>query len=482
MTADPGAAGGGIAGVFARLFGEGSIAQQFLLWGVLQQVAGSLMGPYLQALSNDVNAAHPEMPLALGELTTAVRRGTMSKDAAAHQAAEQGVSADDFDVLLEVTEILLSPADAALAVLRGIMTEAQGVAAAAKAGVTPNTFDILVANTGEPPAPDELLQLWRRGKLDTATLEKGIRQSRVRDEWIPTVKELGVVPPTPSDILNALLQGQTDFATGKSLYEKLGGDPDYFQLMFDSHGNAPTPDEAGVMANRGIIPWTGTGPAAVTFEQAFLEGPWRNKWLDAFRKMVEYLPPPRTVTAMLKNGSLTDDQAHELLMKTGLSDALASAYIADAHITKTTVQRDLTVSQVGTLYKDQAIDHAQGQGMLTDLGYTTADADFILLTYDVARVESALETAIGRVHTRYTGHTIDRTTASNDLDTLGVPSNQRDALLDIWDTEREATVKRLTAAEVKKAMQEGFIKEADAIDRLHAMGYIDPDADIYLQI
>jgi hypothetical protein len=52
------------------------------------------------------------------------------------------------------------------------------------------------------------------------------------------------------------------------------------------------------MANRGIIPWSGSGPRSTSFEQAFLEGPWRNKWLGPFRKAAEYFPPPRTITAM----------------------------------------------------------------------------------------------------------------------------------------------------------------------------------------
>ena len=108
---------------------------------------------------------------------------------------------------------------------------------------------------GEPPSALDMLQLMRRGKVTRDEVVKAVKQSRIKNEWIDTILELGIEVPTPTDILRATLQGQIGHEDGRALYQKLGGDPEYFQLMFNTEGSAPTTNEAAQMANRGIIPY-----------------------------------------------------------------------------------------------------------------------------------------------------------------------------------------------------------------------------------
>lgn len=390
---------------------------------------------------------------------------------------------DEFARMLVVlSEVPLPAADAALALLRGNISQEKADATAKLNGVSAEDFKILVDNTGEPPSLDALLQLWRRGHLSTAELEKGIRQSRVRDEWIPAVKQLGIIPPSPADALDAYLKGQIGEGEAKARYDQAGGDPTWFTAAYNAAGEAPSPVQAGEMANRGIIPWTGTGPGVVSFEQAFLEGPWRNKWLKPFREVVEYLPPPRTVTALLNQGAITIAQAQTLLQRQGLSADLAKAYTLESSHTKTAKQRDLTVSNIETLYADQAIDNGTASGMLVALGYDDNEAAFILTTVDFRRISQALSQAVGAVHTAYVNHRIDRSTASTQLDGLDVPSAQRDQLLTVWDNERTTRVRVLTEAQVHSAFKKGLIDEAGAAVRLIQMGYSPEDAAILLQL
>lgn len=384
--------------------------------------------------------------------------------------------------LVALSSVPLSVADAALALLRGHMDTAEAQQVADLNGVSHHDLQVLVDNTGEPPALDALLGLWRRGKLDDAGLEKGIRQSRVRDEWIPTIKQLGIIPPSPADALDAYLKGQVSESEAKSRYIQAGGDPTWFTNAYNANGEAPTPVQAGDMANRGIIPWTGTGPDSISFEQAFLEGPWRNKWLEPYRKSVEYLPPPRTVTALLNEGAITIAEAQDLLQRQGLSADLAKAYTLESSHTKTKKQRDLTVGQIETLYRDQAIDNTTASTMLVSLGFDATEAAFILTTVDFARISQALSEAIGAVHTAYTNHRIDRATASGQLDGLNVPSGQRDQLLTVWDNERATRVKVLTEAQIHSAVKKDLMSLDDAINRLVQMGYSADDAAILLAL
>jgi hypothetical protein len=428
----------GITDVLGGLLGKESMARQFFVWNVAGAIVNAGLEPYLTALSSDVNAKNPLKPL--------------------------------------------SPNDLADMVVRGVIEHAEAALEAAKSGVDQKDFDLLVTNTGEPPSALDMLQLMRRDEVSRDDVIRAIKQSRIKNEWIETILKLGVEVPTPADILRATLQGQIGNDEGRALYIKLGGDPQYFQLMFDTEGSAPTPTEAAQMANRGIIPWEGRGAGVVSFEQAFLEGPWRDKWETAFRKSAEYFPPPRTVTAMYNSGALNKTDAADLLARQGLSPVLIAAYLSDAAKAKTAKFKDLAAATIGTLYQDQAIGDDEAKSMLMKLKYDATEADFIILTWQLQREEKFRSTAISTTHTQYINHKIPRDKASALLDQFHVPSNQRDYLLSLWDQEQSAKVTLLTPAEIKKAVNKLGLDPQWGLDRLVQRGYTLEDAQIYMAI
>lgn len=376
----------------------------------------------------------------------------------------------------------LSPADAALATLRGAMDQQTAYDIGRKNGVSEGDMDVLIANTGEPPATDALLMLWRRGQIDDATLERGIRQSRVRDEWIPQIKQLGVMPPSPAEIIDSLVTGQTDQATARRRYQEAGGDPTWFETAWHTGGEAPTPNELAVLANRGLIPWKGTGADVVSYEQGFKESRFKDKYEPYFRQLHVYLPPPRTVTALLNSGAIDKAEATKLLLEQGLDAALVAAYVDDSHRQKTVKQRELAVSEIELLYQERAITLQDATDTLTGLGYDADDAAFILQIADLQRLRKYTDAVITAVHSKYTHHMIDRSTASSDLDKVGIAAEQRDALLALWDIEASATVKRLTEAQIVSAAKKGIITAAEALAMLTDQGYPQLDATLLLLI
>src|SRR5574337_542374 len=442
---------------------------------------GTIMNNFLAPYAYAAVYADPHLIPDIGTLATINAHNAMTGEILVKSARELGYSEQWFQALTLAAQSV-PDITTLIELLRGSISEARARQVADLNGISHDDLGVIVDNTGEPPAVEELLGLWRRGAIGEAELERGIRQSRVRNEWIPAVKQLGIIPPSPADALDAYLKGQIGEGTAKQRFEQAGGDPTWFQTAYDAAGEAPSPVEAGEMANRGLIPWTGTGPGVVSFEQAFLEGPWRNKWLKPFRAVVEYLPPPRTVTALLNEGAITVAEAQDLLQKTGLTPELAKAYTLESSHTKTRKQRDLTVSQIETLYRDQAIDQATATAMLVSLGYDDTEAAFIVTTVDFQRISTALSQAVGAVHTAYTNHRIDRATASGQLDGLQVPAGQRDQLLTVWANERATRVRVLTEAQVHAAFKKGILDQDGAMTRLVQMGYSDQDAAILLQL
>lgn len=429
---------GGLKDLAGGLLGSGSVARQMLVWNVLGNVVSAATGPFTRALADDLNAMTPVVPLSPADLADMVVRGVAGLDWATGQAARSGFSKEN--------------------------------------------FALMTTNSGEAPAIQEMLSLLRRGKIDRPTMEHAIRQSRIRDEWIDTVLEMGLQEPTPTDVLEALLKGQIDQATAQDLYVKLGGDITYLQMLYDTRGEGPSPNEAAMMARRGIIPWDGLGPDKTTYEQAVHEGMFRNKWANAFRGLSNYVPPPRTVSALYAEHAVTQAEALKLFEQAGLSPDLAGAFLAGASKTKTAVHRNLAVGTIDALYQQRAIDQAQAVGLLQALGYDQGEATFILLVADMKRYEHYVTTAIAAIHTQYVSHKIGSGTASNLLDQLGLASTERDHLLALWLLERGARVKVLTPSEVRKAAANGIITQDVALARLVDDGYSTDDATIYLKL
>lgn len=411
-----------------------------------------------------------------------VNRGILPENNATGYLQALGYTPDVYNQLMRLRNAILSPADAALAELRGNLDHETALKIAADNGLTPDQYQVVFDNTGEPPPIDQMVSLWRRGIIETDSLDKAIRQSRVRDEWIDTIHKFSIIPPSPVDMLEAYLEGQLDESQAHALYEKLGGDPDYFTILYNTRGSSPTPVELGDLANRGIIPWDGTGPNVVSFQQGFLEGPWRNKWLDVFKKLAVYLPPPRTITAMVREGSLSDEKGLELLQAQGLDSELAAAYIVSAHHQKTQTERDLTVSEILTLYTDSAIDAQQAGGMLVGLGYNQESANFLIQYADLQRVRKYFEAAISKVHTLYVNHHISKNDVVNQMNAIGAPSGQITQLISLWDLERESNVTLLTATQIRSAMKKSLLTQDEAQSRLEERGYRPEDAAIFLQL
>ena len=394
----------------------------------------------------------------------------------------------------------LPPELLATMVVRGWIDQGAGQAEALKAGIDQGDFDNMVANARNPISPEEAAVALRRqiiphdAAADVPSFLNAIRQGNLGDQWAPVIEELAKQIPTPADILQAVLEGQVPAGVDPvALYERVGGvanDPidgfDWYTLMFNTRGSAPSPNEAATMANRGIIPWDGQGPGVTSFYQAFLEGPWRNKWEPAWRSLAEYLPPPRTVTAMVRSGSLTPAQGLSLLEKQGLTPDLAQAYIADATHSKAATQKNISLTTVLGMYEAKQIDAPTATGFIVQLGYTAAEAAAELAYADFTRSHKGLTAAVNRVGAAYLAKKIDATQATAALAQLGVPGDAITQYIQTWEVERTTQVKTLTESQIVAAFHYNVYSadpaqnQATAQAELVNLGYTAYDAWVLL--
>ena len=432
-----------IGGTAGRLFTKGSVAEQIFVWGVLAGVVEALGEPGLNALRQLALAAAQNTPL--------------------------------------------SPAELADAVLKGHIPMDRGAGEATLSGLERERFEILVNSLGEPPGLTFLLEANRRGFIPTSgagaqatSLEQGVVESRLHPKWTDVVKQMSLTPIPVSDAVDAVIEGQIAYQDGEHIAFLGGIKAEDFRILVNTRGRPPSPVELNVLHKRGLIPLEGTGPDVLSVQQGIFEGATKDKWWRAIAALAEYVPPPRTVTALVREGSITDQQALALFQKSGLDQELATAYLHSAHHQKLAASKELAKGDVEQLYRDQLISHEQATAMLGALGFTAQEAAFLLQLQDVKRAVQFLNQAIARVHTLYVNHKLEKSAASTTLDALRVPSSQRDDLLTTWDIERSANLRVLTAAEIASAFNFGVLDQDTAIQELVKIGYVPFDAWVLL--
>lgn len=425
------------------LLGDDGAIRQILLWSVVGQLIAPVLAPVAQAISSHV-----------WEAATSAGGGVVS--------------------------VPLSPAEAALGVLRGTIDQGTGLSIAGKSGIDGDDFQRMIDNTGEPISPQEALELLRRGKIDQPTLERAIRQSRVRDEWIPAILDLAYEPMTVADAVAAAVEEQLPYDVARAKAAAAGLDVTDFDTLVQTRGRPPGPSELLELVRRGIIPQDGTGPGVLSLEQGIAESDVKTKWVPAYRALLEYMPPPRTITALERQGVITPTQAQQMYQAAGLTPELAAAYSASATTTKLTKQREITEAQLLEMYSEQFMSAAEVTPQLIGLGYTEAEVTTLLSWEDAKREYSLLKTAIGKIHTLFVNRKIGTTTATNALNALGVASAQQEQMFTTWTIERETRVPTLTAAQIGAGVQYQVIGADQGLQALQDLGYTPWDAWFYL--
>lgn len=436
-----GARGGGAGGGLGSLFKGGAVAEQLLVWGVLNQLLGTVLAPPLMFLSRGVNS--------------------------------------------EMQAVPLSPPLLADLVVRNVMSDADATNYAKQSGVSPEDFARMVKNAGEPPSPQEMLAAYRRGLVplhgrgpDEVSVEQAVAESRLFTKYTDTIIGLSDVPIGVADAVDAVVESQITFDQGAAIAYLSGISRDNFNILYHTRGNPPSPTELLELWKRGIIDLNGTGQDAVTVEQGIAEGATKNKWFKPLTELARYVPPPRTIVAMVREGSIDDAAALAFLRESGLTDELAGAYLTSAHHQKTATERQLTVANIAALYKDSFIDATEAAQLLALLKYSTEDAAFLIDLWGFEALQAKTRTAVSRIHSLYVAHKIDATEASTTLDSLGIPAAGRDEMLTVWNLERDANVPILTRVEIVDAWYYDVLTTAEADARLEALGWSAEDAAI----
>lgn len=427
------------------LFGKDSPGQQLLIWNVGAEFISALASPGLALLTQEINKVAQTTPLSPPDLAQLVIRSFMGQGEAAEQAKRSGVSPDDFAHMLKI------------------------------AGDALDTTSLIEAyRRGKIP--------WDSGNPDLPGVLQGIEQGRLDPKWAPVIKALGHVRPGVADAVDAAVENQAPYDEMVTLAAENGVDATDFKLLYDTRGNPPDPTQLAELVHRGAIPVDGTGPAVLSFVQGISEGATKDKWIPALKALMVKLPAEAQIRTLLSTGAIDDATATDYWRKLGYDPTIIAGFVKDAHRTRTATDHQLSKADILKLYADRAIDAATATKYLAADNYSAQVAGELLAIQDQHLAVSTYDAALSRIRGYYITRKIDDAAVVKALDSLGVPTAQRDQVLTIWRIERDSNVRTLTEAQIVDAWFYQLITQDDAVTMLQATGLTVFEAWLVLSI
>lgn len=395
----------------------------------------------------------------------------------------------------------LSAAEAAAAVVSGQIPAERGFAYAARAGVPDADFRVMLDTAGQTLAPGQLLDLLNRREIEVPDVERFLRESNLKDKFIPLLLKLRFNLLGASDYIRFAVKDvytkdaklaadlQQDFpAQVADKLSRLGYAPEDALGAWMAHWELPSPTQVYEMYHRNLI---GEAEVIDYLKQADYSPKWRDNLLK-----ISFNPLTRVdVRRAYKLGVVTLEQVQKTYRDLGYDKAnaeiLAEFTRQDAD-TERVQERELLVGPVKAsalaMYKSRRISEDQLRQVLANLKYPTETVDRFIADIEFVREQDHREDIAAALKSAYVKALRTRDDTIILLRQAGWDGQALDQLLETWDLLRQVTelqphqvaTRDLTKAEIVTAYAERVISPETASTQLVALGYDQNETDILL--
>lgn len=135
-------------------------------------------------------------PPGLQELLFAFRRGLINRARLHHGIRQSDVKNEWIDVIEALRFAPMPPEAAINAAVQGHISASKARRIVSEGGIRPQDFEPLLETAGNPPGIGQMLDLWKRGEISRERVTQAIRESRIKNKYIPDLLRIGrVIPP-----------------------------------------------------------------------------------------------------------------------------------------------------------------------------------------------------------------------------------------------------------------------------------------------
>lgn len=406
-----------------------------------------------------LDAAHtvPTVP----DLYDFVNRGLMSAADAKGWYTRNALPTDLIPHYEAARIRLATIADAALGVLRSDITLEQGYELAEANGYTRDTFDLIMLNTGEPPGLEQLLFAYRRGYIDENTLHRGVLQSRIRNEWWPTIYALRYTPLSTADAIQSSVQGYITKEKAKEYATQNGLNPDDFDAAWLAAGDPLSRTEMTYLVNRGFA-------SVDQYKEALRQSRLKDSYIDLAADLIKRPASIGDAVRGYVQGYLTSDQTDKILGENGLDSR-------DYELVKEIDGIPLSLTEVLRL-------HRYGKMTLDDVKQALRESRLKDKYIPFALELSVQYPSIYDVRLMLQEGAIDETAATSILAKEGYPADLIKALVKAFSSAGSSTSKTVTEGMLTDLYLESAISRSEFLDLLKADGYSDAHAALIAEL
>lgn len=324
-------------------------------------------------------------PPAVQELLLAWRRGVIT-EAQLDRALRQGpLRFEWIDVIKALQWAPLPAGEAADAVNQGHMSVQEGARVAAESGIRAEDFDVIIRNAGLPPGLEVVTEALNRGLIDEAEFDTAFLESRLKNKYVPLYRALRwrVVPQETVRRLYRL--GSYTLEQARERLQHNGFSPEDASALLAAEGTeageatreltkteilalytdrAVTQTEASDMLGD-----LGYGDGEIGWLLAIADSRRERRFVDA------------TITR-LRAGyvayRLTDAEASSIMDRLRIPPAQRDELISLWDLERLAVTRGLTTAQIQTAMRRGLIDGDGARLRFLQAGYSPDDADILV--------------------------------------------------------------------------------------------------------
>ena len=249
----------------------------------------------------------------------------------------------------------------------------------------------------------------------------------------------------------------------------------FFKADWRAHWNLPGLVQDREMYHRGIIDETNL---RVYLKAADLPVFWREsivKWMDAVVTRVD-------ARRMYDIGVWDEQRVYEHHKELGYSDNDAADMTMWVALNYMQDDRELTKTDVLTMYQDGILNTLEATGYLEALDYKPQAISLLLAHRDLKRDEEYERQVIGNIKALFVGGLYDRTDVFAQLGKLATPDTVIRQNLAVWDLEKERKVVVPTTVQLKDMVLANVITVQDFIDEMRNKKYPDKYINWYVDL
>ena len=402
-------------------------------------IISSTIGPWLKELEYSILRSVQTFRLPPAAIIEAIRRGEELARGWPIEYEEQGITQERFDLLYEVSKVLI--------------------------------------------ATEQLLELLRRGEIDSVEFKDRMLKLGYDENDVPEIEKLkDIIPPLP-DMTRFADFGAFDptiIELWREFYDapdwikgpmaKIGITGEWADKYWFSHWRQPGRFELGELHRRFLIDDN-------LVKNAYLTQGYSSFWQDLLLRLVEEPLTRVDIRRMHKLGLLTDQELSDAYHAVGYYGANNEKMVeftkAYNSRTATEADRELTKTDILRLFADRILTEVDARDMLADLDYGPEEISYLLDLYTEDAAIKTRDLTLSQVRQLYQLGLRTKGQITPFLEKFRFSKDEIIDLYDLWDWEKPPKVSRPTRAQLDKFLASEIIPWDTWVEEYRGLGYDD---------